>query len=414
MQNTPSLKRSAALGFIFVTIFIDVLGLAVIIPVLPKLLEALGHLNNSEASEYNGWLTTTYASMQLIFSPVIGNLSDRFGRRPVLLASLIGFSIDYTFMAFAPTIGWLFLGRFIAGVTGATNATAMAYIADISEGEKRSTHFGLVGAASGLGFIIGISGGAFLGEIGIKLPFIAAAALALLNALYGYFVLPESLQHEHRRKLDWQRINPSGILKTLSKYRSFAKLLNAFALVYIGQKAVEYILPFFVYEKFNWAMHSVGLLGLFIGLLLVGIQGWLIRLLIPKFGLEKNIVGGLLSYALGLILIAFASYGWQLYIYMIPYCLGGVSGPALQGLISNRVSKSEQGELQGILNSISSLSIVIGPLLMSYVFRYFTNRDSLVYFPGAAYILGAMLMLASVSLAISSFKKRSVEAADTP
>lgn len=412
MQNTPSLKRSAALGFIFVTIFIDVLGLAVIIPVLPKLLEALGHLNNSEASEYNGWLTTTYAAMQLIFSPVIGNLSDRFGRRPVLLASLIGFSIDYTFMAFAPTIGWLFLGRFIAGVTGATNATAMAYIADISEGDKRSAHFGLVGAASGLGFIIGISGGAFLGEIGIKLPFIAAAALALLNALYGYFVLPESLQHEHRRKLDWQRINPSGILKTMSKYRSFAKLLNAFALVYIGQKAVEYILPFFVYEKFNWAMHSVGLLGLFIGLLLVGIQGWLIRLLIPKFGLEKNIVGGLLSYALGLVLIAFASYGWQLYIYMIPYCLGGVSGPALQGLISNRVSKSEQGELQGILNSISSLSIVIGPLLMSYVFRYFTNRDSLVYFPGAAYILGAIFMLASAFLAISSFKKQSVESAD--
>jgi DHA1 family tetracycline resistance protein-like MFS transporter len=405
MSPARKLNKKAALGFIFVTIFIDVLGLGIIIPVLPKLLETLGHVGNSVASEYNGWLTFTYAFMQLVCSPIIGNLSDRFGRRPVLLASLIGFGIDYTFMAFAPTIAWLFVGRFIAGVTGATSATATAYIADISEGDDRSANFGLFGAATGLGFIIGISGGAFLGEINIKFPFIAAAAFALLNALYGYFVLPESLSKEHRRKFSWHNINPTGVLKMIGRYRAFAGLMNAFALVYIGQKAVEYILAFFVYEKFNWQEHSVGILGLFIGVLLVVIQGWFIRILIPKYGTKTNIIGGLLSYALGLVLIAFASYGWQMYLYLIPYCLGGVSGPALQGFISNKVGKDAQGELQGILNSINSLSIVIGPLLMSYVFRYFTAKTSLVYFPGAPYLLGAALMLAATILVIKSFRK---------
>ncbi|MBS1526792.1 MAG: MFS transporter, partial [Bacteroidetes bacterium] len=227
MKETPKLKRSAALGFIFITIFIDVLGLGVIIPVLPKLLETLGHVGNSVASEYNGWLTFTYAFMQLVCSPVIGNLSDRYGRRPVLLVSLLGFGVDYLFMAFAPTIAWLFVGRFISGITGATSATATAYIADISEGDNRSANFGLFGAASGLGFIIGIAGGAFLGELNIKFPFIAAAALALLNAIYGYFVLPESLAREHRRRFEWSRVNPSGIIKMIGRYRSFATLLNA-------------------------------------------------------------------------------------------------------------------------------------------------------------------------------------------
>lgn len=405
MPRSPKLKKSAALAFIFVTIFVDVLGLGIIIPVLPKLLETLGHVGNSVASEYNGWLTFVYAFMQFVCSPVIGNISDHFGRRPVLLASLIGFGIDYTFMAFAPTVAWLFVGRFIAGVTGATTATATAYIADVTEGEDRSSNFGLVGAASGLGFIIGIASGAFLGEINIKFPFMAAAALALLNALYGFFVLPESLAKKNRRKFDLKRLNPTEMLTMIGKYKTYARLLIAFGLVYIGQKTVEYILAFFVYEKFQWQMYSVGILGVYIGVLLVGIQGFLIRWLIPKYGLKVNIIGGLLFYTLGQLLIAFSSYGWQVYVYMIPYCLGGVSGPALQGLISNRVGKNVQGELQGILNSINSMSIVIGPLLMSYVFRYFTAKNTLIYFPGAPYVLGATLMLISVFLATRSFKE---------
>ncbi|MDO3627800.1 TCR/Tet family MFS transporter [Mucilaginibacter sp. BT774] len=407
MSIKPKTQTSAAVGFIFVTIFIDVLGLGIIIPVIPKLLEQLGHTDNAVASEINGWLTFTYALMQVLFSPILGNLSDRFGRRPILLISLFGFSIDYLFMAFAPSIFWLFVGRTIAGITGATMATGTAYIADVSEGDKRSANFGLIGAASGLGFIIGISGGAFLGELNIKFPFIAAAAAALFNALWGLFVLPESLDVEHRRKFEWKRANPIGSIQNLGKYASLAGLAVAFTLVYIAQKAVEYQLPFYVYEKFNWSMHSVGILGIFIGVLLISIQGGLIRLLIPKFGLKNNIIWGLISYGLGLTLIAFASYGWQVYVYMIPYCLGGVSGPALQSMITGKFEKNEQGELQGGLNLLSSLSLIFGPLIMGYTFKSFAHKGSSVYFPGAPYILGALLVIISTIIVIKSMKKLS-------
>ena len=405
MDNQPKIKTSAALRFIFVTIFIDVMGLAIIIPVIPKLLEQLGDVNISVASEINGWLTATYAIMQILFSPVMGNLSDRFGRRPILLISLIGFCIDYTFMAFAPSVFWLFVGRTIAGITGATMSTATAYIADISTGDKRAANFGIVGAASGLGFIIGVSGGAFLGGIDIKFPFMVAAAAALFNALYGYFVLPESLDKTHRRKFEWKRANPVGSFIQLGKYRALLGLAIAFTLVYIAQKAVEYQLPFYVYEKFQWSMISVGCLGLFIGFMLICIQGWLIRYLIPKWGLKKNIIIGLVSYGVGLLLISFSSYGWQMYLYMIPYCFGGISGPALQGYITSKFEANEQGELQGGLTLLSSISLVVGPLVMGYSFKFFTHKDSAVYFPGAPYILGALLILISILIVIRSLKK---------
>ena len=405
MDQEPKVKTSAALRFIFVTIFIDVMGLAIIIPVIPNLLKQLGNVDYSVASELNGWLTFTYATMQILFSPIMGNLSDRFGRRPILLISLLGFCVDYTFMAFAPTIFWLFVGRTIAGITGATMSTATAYIADISTGDKRAANFGIVGAASGLGFIIGVSGGAFLGAINIKFPFMVAAGAALFNALYGYFVLPESLDKEHRRKFEWKRANPIGSFMQLTKYKALAGLALAFTLVYIAQKAVEYQMPFYVYEKFQWTMRSVGCLGLFIGFLLICIQGWLIRYLIPKWGLKKNIILGLISYGVGLTLIAFAGQGWQVYIFMVPYCFGGISGPALQGFITSKFGASEQGELQGGLSLLSSISLVVGPLVMGYSFKFFTHKDSALYFPGSPYILGALLILISVLLVVRSFKK---------
>ncbi len=405
MDIKPKTKTSAALGFIFITIFIDVMGLAIIIPVIPNLLKELGNVDYSAASEINGWLTFTYASMQILFSSVMGNLSDRYGRRPILLISLLGFSIDYMFMAFAPTVFWLFIGRTIAGITGATMATATAYIADISTGDKRAANFGIVGAASGLGFIIGVSGGAFLGDINIKIPFMVAAGAALFNALYGYFVLPESLDKEHRRPFSWKRANPIGSFIQLGKYKALIGMAVAFTLVYIGQKAVEYQLPFYVYEKFQWSMRSVGYLGLFIGALLIAIQGWLIRYLIPKWGLKKNIMIGLISYGVGLTLIAFAGEGWQVYLFMIPYCFGGISGPALQGFITSKFAANEQGELQGGLTLLTSISLVVGPLFMGYSFKFFTHKESSVYFPGSPYILGALLMLISIILVARSFRK---------
>lgn len=419
VKGVKKSKRSAALGFIFITIFIDVLGLGIIIPVMPKLLQTLGHVDVSTASKYNGWLTLIYATMQLIFASIMGNLSDRYGRRPVLLTSLFGFSIDYLFMAFAPSIAWLFVGRFIAGVTGASTSTATAYIADISTGHKRDANFGLVGAASGFGVIIGIALGAYLGEINVKLPFMAAAGFAFFNGLYGLFVLPESLKPEHRRKFEWKRANPLGaLIRVFTKHTGLGGLIGSITLVYIAQKAVEYLLSFFLFEKFNWALSSVGTLGIFIGVVLVAIQGGLIRYTIPKFGQEKNIVAGLIFYAIGLILIAFATQGWMMYVFMIPYCLGGISGPALQGLATRKVAKNEQGELQGAITILNSISVIIGPFIFSYIFYSFTKKHTDHYFPGAPYILAAFLMIISTFLAIKSFRKpvrkvRSVKAAHT-
>jgi DHA1 family tetracycline resistance protein-like MFS transporter len=413
MDKKPPIKTSAALGFIFVTIFIDVLGLGIIIPVLPKLLQTLGHISVRDASWYNGWLTFVYASMQLIFGMIMGNLSDRYGRRPVLLVSLFGFSIDYMVMAFAPSIAWLFVGRTIAGICGASTSTATAYIADITTGDKRAANFGLVGAASAIGLIFGVGLGGYLSLINLRLPFIAAGAFAFCNGLYGFFVLPESLAPEHRRKFEWKRANPFlSLLRIYKKQPALATLLGATLLVYVAQKAVEYLLSFFVYEKFDWTLASVGTLGVFIGLVLVGIQGGLIRYTVPKFGQEKNITAGLIFYAIGLTLIAFVSHGWMLYLCMIPYCLGGLSGPALQGFATEKVAKNEQGELQGAFAVLNSLSLILGPLLFSYVFFFFTKKTSTVYFPGAPYLLGAILMLISTLIVARSFKKtRSVKPA---
>ncbi|MBL4676056.1 MAG: TCR/Tet family MFS transporter [Mucilaginibacter sp.] len=395
----------AALGFIFVTIFVDVLGLGIIIPVLPKLLEQLGHVDVSTASQYSGWLTFTYATMQFIFAPVLGNLSDKIGRRPVLLVSLIGFGIDYALMAFAPTIAWLFVGRFIAGIAGASTTTATAYIADVSTGEKRAANFGLVGAATGLGFILGIGLGGFLSGVWIRLPFIVAASLALINAAYGYFVLPESLTQENRRAFNWKRANPVGSLLRLRKYsRAVSTLITAYTIVYIAQKVVEHVLPFYVIEKFQWTTYSIGALGIFIGALIASIQGGLVRWTIPKFGLQKNIMAGIAFYGIGLVMISVINLGWMMYLCMIPYCLGGLGGTALQGFISDHVHANEQGELQGALTSLVSITTVIGPLMMASIFHHFTAKGAAVYFPGAPFLLGAILMFIAIILAYRSFK----------
>jgi DHA1 family tetracycline resistance protein-like MFS transporter len=403
----PKIKQSTALSFIFVTIFIDVLGLGIIIPVLPKLLQILGHINVNQASKYIGWLTFVYASMQLIFASIMGNLSDRYGRRPVLLISLFGFGLDYAVMAFAPTIAWLFVGRIIAGICGASTSTATAYIADVSSGDKRAANFGLVGAASAIGLIFGIALGAYLYAINYRLPFMAAAGFALANGLYGVFVLPESLAKENRRKFEWNRANPLlSLVRIYKKQPALATLLTATCIVYIAQKAIEYLLSTFIYEKFNWTPASVGTLGLFIGLVLFAIQAGLIRYTMPKFGKQKNIIAGLIFYAVGLVFLAFAARGWMLYLCVIPYCLGGLSGPAMQGIASEKVAKNEQGELQGAFAILNSISLIIGPLLFSYVFFFFTKKESSVYFPGAPYLLAAALMLLSTFISVRAFKRR--------
>jgi DHA1 family tetracycline resistance protein-like MFS transporter len=400
-------KQSAALGFIFVTIFIDVLGLGIIIPVLPKLLQTMGHIGMADASRYNGLLTTVYATMQLLFATLLGNLSDRYGRRPILLLSLFGFGIDYMVMAFAPTIAWLFVGRTISGLCGASTATATAYIADVSTGDKRAANFGLVGAASAIGLIFGIALGGYLALVNIRLPFMVASGFAIANGFYGLFVLPESLPKESRRKFEWKRANP--LLSLLRIYRNqpaLATLLLGTGILYIGQKAVEYLLSFFVYQKFDWTTASVATMGLTIGLLLVAIQGGLLRYTIPKYGQEKNIIAGLIFYAIGEVLVALAPQGWMLYFCIIPYCLGGISGPAVQGYASGKVAQNEQGELQGAFAILNSLSLIVGPFIFSYIFFYFTRtRTSPLYFPGAPYMAAAVIMIISLFVTVRGFRR---------
>ncbi len=389
-------NRKAAMGFIFITLLIDITGFGLIIPVMPKLIEQLlGVSSISLASQYGGWLTFAYAFMQFIFAPVMGNLSDRYGRRPVLLFSLFGFGIDYLFLSFAPSIAWLFVGRLIAGITGASFTTASAYIADISTPENRAQNFGMIGAAFGLGFIIGPLIGGLLGELGPRVPFIVAACLALANWLYGYFVLPESLDKEHRRQFEWRRANPLGSLLQLKKYPGVAGLIVSLVLVYLAAHAVQSNWSFFNIEKFQWTPKMIGISLGVVGLLVGVVQGGLIRIVNPRLGNEKSVYIGLGLYALGLLLFAFASQSWMMFVFLIPYCLGGIAGPALQSIISGHVPPNEQGELQGALTSLMSATSIIGPLMMTNLFAYFTGPKAPVYFPGAAFLLGSLFMLLS-------------------
>jgi DHA1 family tetracycline resistance protein-like MFS transporter len=400
-------KKNAALGFIFVTLLIDVIGFGIIIPVMPRLISEMLHVGIPEASEYGGWLIAAFAIMQFLFSPLMGNLSDRFGRRPVLLASLLGFGIDYIFLVFAPSIEWLFLGRIIAGIMGASFTTAAAYIADISEPEKRAQNFGMIGAAFGLGFIIGPALGGILAKYGLRAPFIGAAALTLLNWLYGFFVLPESLKPENRRPFQWARANPVGSLEFFLRYKVILGLVASIVLIYIAGHAVQSTWSYYTMEKFGWNEEWVGYSLAFVGLMVAIVQGGLIRFIIPKLGQQRSVYIGIMLYAIGFFLFGIASQGWMMFAFLVPYCLGGIAGPSLQGIMSAQVPPNEQGELQGALTSLMSLTSIIGPVMMTWIFHHYSDKDSGVYFPGAVMIAGAVLTIVSAFLARLSLKKNS-------
>lgn len=397
--------KQAAVGFIFITLLIDVTGLGIIIPVMPKLIQELTGGTNSEAASYGGWLISAYAIMQFLFAPIMGGLSDRYGRRPVLLASLFGFGIDYLFLAFAPTLAWLFIGRIIAGIMGASFTTAGAYMADISTPEKRAQNFGMIGAAFGLGFIIGPVIGGLLGGMGSRVPFIVAAILTLINWLYGYFILPESLSQENRRAFEWKRANPIGTLKSLFRYPLIAGLLISLSLLYISAHAVQSNWAYYTIEKFKWTETMIGISLGVVGLVFAIVQGGLIRVIIPKLGQERSVYVGLALYAAGFILYAVATHSWMMYAFTIVYCMGGIAGPALQGIMSGVVPPNEQGELQGGFTSLMSLTSIFGPFLMNGLFSYFTGPTAPYYYPGAALVLGAVLTLISAIFARRTLKK---------
>ena len=401
-----SSKKSAAIGFIFITMLIDITGWGIIIPVIPKLIKELIHGDISEAAKIGGWLTFAYAITQFIFAPLVGNLSDKYGRRPIILISLFAFSMDYLLLAFAPTITWIFIGRIIAGITGASITTASAYIADVSTPENRAKNFGMIGAAFGLGFIIGPVIGGLLGQYGSRVPFYAAAILCLLNFLYGYFILPESLSKNNRREFSLKRANPIGAFLNLRKYPKLIGLVISIFLLYTASHAVHSNWSYFTMYKFNWDEKMVGIsLGVF-GLLVGIVQGGLIRVINPKLGNEKSIYVGMALYTVGMFLFAFATESWMLFAFSIPYCLGGIVGPAMQAVISGQVPANEQGEIQGTLSSIMSASAIVGPPMMSTVFYYCTHKDAPFQFAGAPFILGGILMLLSTIIAYLSLRKK--------
>ncbi|HVU55993.1 MAG TPA: TCR/Tet family MFS transporter [Puia sp.] len=389
--------KKAGLGFIFVTLLIDVMGWGLIIPVMAPLIAQLKGISINQASPYGGYLLTAFAATQFLFAPIVGNLSDRYGRRPVLLASLLGFGVDYIFLALSPSYGWLFIGRVIAGMTGASFTTASAYIADVSTDEtSRAKNFGMIGAAFGLGFVIGPALGGLLAHWGIRAPFYGAAVLCLLNALYGYFLLPESLDKDHRRSFEWKRANPLGSLQFLMEHPEIGGLAISFFLIYFGGQSVQGNWNFFTMYRFHWSEGMVGLSLTVVGVIFGVVQGLLTRVINPKLGNEKSIYLGMSFYIMGLVLFAFATQGWMMFAFLVPYCLGGIAGPSLQSVISGHVPPNQQGQLQGSLTSLMSLSTVFGPLVMTNTFSYFTSSKAPFYFPGIHFLIGAVCMLASV------------------
>lgn len=382
-----------SINFILIAVLIDAIGLGIIMPVLPELLKDLTGLPLNKAALHGGWLTFSYAIMQFIFMPIIGALSDAYGRRRVLLLSLFCLGFDYIFMAIAPTIALLYVGRIISGATGATYATANAYIADIAPPAERAQKFGMIGAAFGVGFVLGPTIGGLLGEFGPRVPFYAAAAIALANAVYGLFFVPESLDIEHRRKFEWRRANPFGVLKNIGKLPK----LGWFLVVVFLFSCAHFVYPssfsFFTTEKLNW---STGQIGVALGAFGVGsaiVQGGLIRLAIPKLGMINCAVIGIVMNATAFIGISMAGSGLMAYMYMIPAALGGLANPAITNLMSIRVAKNAQGELQGATGALSGIAMLISPLVMTRLFHHYGGADSIPYFPGAPFMLAGLLTI---------------------
>lgn len=398
-------KKNAAIGFIFITLLVDITGWGLIIPVMPRLIEDLIQGDVSTAARYSGWMGFAYAGMQFLCAPILGGLSDKFGRRPVLLFSLFGFGLDYLILTFAQNIEWLFIGRIIAGITGASITTASAYIADISTPETRAQNFGMIGAAFGLGFILGPVLGGVLGHYGPRVPFVVASALCFLNWLYGYFVLPESLAMDKRRNFSWKRANPVGTLLQLRKYPALLPLITAMVFLYLAGHSVQSNWAFFGIEQFNWNERMIGISLGVVGLLVGIVQGGLVRVVNPRIGNVKSVYYGLVLYAIGLFLFCLATQTWMMFVFLVPYCLGGLAGPALQSIMSGMVPPNQQGELQGAITSTASATSIIGPPLMTNTFSFFTKTGTPFYFPGAPFALGAVFMAVSLLFAYRALHK---------
>ena len=408
--------------FVLITVMVNSIGFGIMIPVLPDLLKELTDLPNNEAVLYGMWLTFVFALFQFICMPIVGGLSDRFGRRPIMLLSLLGLGIDYFIMGFAPTVAFLFLGRIITGAFGATFSTANAYIADISPPETRAQNFGLVGAAFGVGFMLGPVIGGLIGDnFGPRAPFIAAGIISLLNVLYGYIFLPETLAEDKRRRFDWKRANPFGSIKSLGRVTGVKGLIFILFLLATAHTVYPSTYAFSTMEGLGWSSGDVGIsLGAF-GIASMIVQGGLIRIIIPKVGLFWAGTIGMVSAVIAYTMMGSANAGWIIYAAGPFAALAGLYGPALNNMMSSRISQSEQGELQGAIGAAQGLALMIGPFMMSGAFWYFGDTGNkagmlnsfpaniinvvkhafgadVPYIPGAPFLGAAALALISFAL----------------
>ncbi len=390
MPVDPQQHRHALI-FIVCVVLIDAISFGIILPVMPQLIIGLTGVSLSEASRIGGYLLFTYAIVQFFAAPILGNLGDRFGRRPILLFSLAALSADYLLMALAPTLFWLFVARLIAGVSSSTFAIAYAYITDITPEEQRAQRFGMIGAAFGGGFILGPVIGGFLGEFGERVPFYASAGLALLNVIYGYFVLGESLRKENRRPFQWRRANPVGAMLQIRKYPVVVGLAFAYFLFMIGHQSLPSTWTYYTMEKFTWSQSQIGLSLGFAGVFMILVQAFLIRWAIPAMGAFNAGIVGLIAIIIAFSGYAFAAQGWQMYPWLAIGAISGFVTPAFQSIMTSQIPANAQGELQGALSSVNSITSIIGPLFMTQLFALFTGITAPFYFPGVSFFAAALL-----------------------
>ncbi len=401
------MPKQAGLGFALATILLDAIGVGLIFPIMPDLLESLGFDTVSDATLYGGALITVYAVMQFFFSPIIGNLSDRFGRRPVLLIAIGAMGVDYLIMGFATVFWVLFIGRVLAGIAGATIATASAYIADISKPEDKAKNFGLIGATYGVGFILGPALGGLLGGIDLHLPFFVAAGLTAMNFLFGLVAIPESLAVSKRRNFTWARASPFRALRRAFRHKTLRGLFWATFLIMIASYVYPVVWAFFGKERFGWDPKIIGFTLTAFGACVIIVQGVLLSPIIKALGEVKTIHLGNTIIVIGLLCLGFADTPWMIFALLPLLALGDIAGPALTAYMSNLVDESEQGDLQGVFASIEAMAAIVAPPVMAGLFFAFTANEKLPYLPGAPFLLAAVIVVVASIIMLRSLRQTS-------
>jgi DHA1 family tetracycline resistance protein-like MFS transporter len=403
--------RKPAISFIFVTLVLSIVGFGLLIPVLPKLIVEFEGGDFTSGANTLKWIVGIYAFMQFVCSPILGSLSDRFGRRPIILIATAGSAIDYVIMANAPTLTWFFVARMIAGSTAGVLATANAYIADVTPPEKRAQSFGLLGAAFGIGFIIGPVVGGLLGQYDLRLPFWFAAGCSGLNWLWGYFVLPESLKPEHRREFSWKRANPVGALLAMRRFPAVLGMVECFFILTLAQVMLQTTWALYTQERYGWSPWQIGLSLMWVGLATGAVQATLVKKIVPRLGDPRSVVIGMCISIVAFVGYGLASQGWMIYAVICVGCFAGIAGPALQSYTTRHVPPNEQGAVQGVFAGLQSLAGIPGPFIALYSFGWAVAPERSFHLPGIAFFEAAVLSVLALFLALRTFKR---DAAPTP